>query len=187
MKEEFDLENGNSDELYSELSQALGVSIPQVNVPYQSSNLQESASIRHGSPFTYNQRNGSGLTIVTQPQNGGSTNSHNKDIQHETSQCGTGEQYPHEKQDQDQYDSHSIRNRRPEQLQQRDLDKAKAERMEKRKRHRRLSQDDNDKHCQCPSIWTAFSRMVTCCFPPPLLVLLGKGLAICSQVTSVRN
>ncbi|KAI7818860.1 chitin synthase-domain-containing protein [Gamsiella multidivaricata] len=46
--------------------------------------------------------------------------------------------------------------------------------MEKRKKHRR-SVSEKEEHKKCPSVWVVFSRMVTCCVPPPLLVLLGKG------------
>ncbi|KAI8596496.1 chitin synthase-domain-containing protein [Dissophora ornata] len=46
--------------------------------------------------------------------------------------------------------------------------------MERRKKHRKPA-SDSDEHRKCPSCWVAFSRMVTCCFPPPLLVLLGMG------------
>ncbi|KAF9959214.1 Chitin synthase, class 3 [Modicella reniformis] len=191
MKErENDLENGNSDDLYSELSQTLGVSLPQGNVRQPPGNLQESVPARHGSSHAHGHRNGTGPTIAIQPseRQGGQIYSQesqpqyarsaysNNDTVYESNQHPTGEphvhKHVHEKMG---YDGHSMRNRRPEQLQQRDLDKTKAERMEKRKKHRKLSDNDNDKRSQCPSVWVAFSRMVTCCFPPPLLVLLGKG------------
>lgn len=174
MKEkEYDLEYGNSDDLYSELSQTLGVSLPQANARQQPNNSQEPAFGHYGSSHPHNHRNGAGLTIVTQPQYGGVgvSYSHKDNGPYEAE-----ESYSHEKPDHDEHDSHSVRTRRPEQLQQRDLDRAKAERMKKRKKHRKLSGDDDDKRSQCPSVWTAFSRMVTCCFPPPLLVLLGKAL-----------
>jgi hypothetical protein len=167
MKEkDFDLENGNSDDLYSELSQTLGVSLPQ-------GNRHQSNELHHGSSH----RNGAGLTIVTQPQHGGPR--HNGgNFHYDDSYFGTEEPQLYEKHDDDhdQHDGHSIRNRRPEQLQQRDLEKDKAERMKKRKKHRKLSGNDDDGRSQCPSVWTAFSRMVTCCFPPPLLVFLGKDV-----------
>ncbi|KAG0244876.1 Chitin synthase, class 3 [Mortierella sp. GBA43] len=59
---------------------------------------------------------------------------------------GTEELQLYEKHDDDhdQHDGQSIRNRRPEQLQQRDLEKDKAERMKRRKKHRKLSGNDDD-------------------------------------------
>ncbi|KAF9905313.1 Chitin synthase, class 3 [Lobosporangium transversale] len=187
MKEkEFDLENGSSDDLYSELSQTLGVRLPQPQPVHH-----------HG------HRNNGGLTIVTQPpginrhanRNGSieqslqqSYHNHHRRYNHDNIQPSS-EKYPrdsvvaglvHDDRDNKINDSHdtnnqhTVRKRRPDQLQQHDLDKAKAERMEKRKKHNKASRDGGEEPSRCPSVWVAFSRMVTCCFPPPLLVLLGK-------------
>ncbi|KAF9114173.1 Chitin synthase, class 3 [Mortierella sp. AM989] len=171
-----DLEGGNSDDLYSELSQTLGVPLPHENNK-QSNHLQQAIP---------SHRNG-GLAIVTQSPNI-NNNRHGRVGHGQHNYNGQSHGHQHTKHyaastgsnrssvygGGNDHDSPSIRNRRPDQLQQRDLDRAKAERMEKRKKNRKLSKDDGEEHRRCPTFWVAFSRMVTCCFPPPLLVLLGK-------------
>jgi hypothetical protein len=202
MKErEFDLENGNSDELYSELSRQLGVQIPQ-NHGYPSQ--PEPSHYSHG------HRNGGGLSIVTQPSpalNGSASqmygygqsyhNAHGHDYHlpggpiygHQrnpsnnplgdhthsnNSSVHRGQELYNEKYYDDHHDGQSLRNRRPDQLQQRDLDQAKAERMLKRQKSKKLPKKDEDEESQFPSYWVIFSRVVTCCFPSPLLALMGE-------------
>ncbi|KAG0319864.1 Chitin synthase, class 3 [Dissophora globulifera] len=169
---ELDLENGNSDDLYSELSHALGVNLPQGNSP--------PGQQQHGN------HNGGGLAIVTPSfaQHGGASGAggargydySNAEGYYNADAYGAGagnynEKYHSHHQSHDS-DSQSLRHRRPDQLQQYDLDKAKIERMEKRKKHKKPVADKSDSG-KCPSCWVAFSRMVTCCVPPPLLVLCG--------------
>ncbi|KAF9150239.1 Chitin synthase, class 3 [Linnemannia schmuckeri] len=197
-----DLENGNSDELYSELSRQLGVQLPQ-NSGYP--NQPEPSHYSHG------HRHGSGLSIVTQSspaingdanrQYGNSQSYHNVhghgyhppgepiyDHQRNPSNNPPGdysysnnssvhreEAMYDEKHYDDHQNGHSLRNRRPDQLQQRDLDQAKAERMLKRQKSKRRPKEDKDEESKFPSCWVVFSRMVTCCFPSPLLALMGKG------------
>ncbi|KAF9425390.1 Chitin synthase, class 3 [Podila epigama] len=225
MKEkEPDLENGNSDDLYMELSQTLGVHLPQNN---SNNNVQPSEPQHGGTPQAppvshSSNRHGRGLSIITQsPNRAGGVGGHHVQQQH---QPGYGESYYngqsqahseynppgqptyghnnqqpsyrrvdnnrtndyhdeekgyHDTYYNDPQDSHSMRNRRPEQLRQRDLDHAKAERMEKRKK--KASKSAKDEPSRCPSVWVAFSRMVTCCFPPPLLQLMGKHTAEIQQ------
>ncbi|KAF9310156.1 Chitin synthase, class 3 [Podila horticola] len=216
MKErEPDLENGNSDDLYMELSQTLGVHLPQDNLHLPQAHHDQ----RNPSNHPPHGRHGSGLSIVTQSPNTGSWRGDGAGTG-----VGSGDHYgygqsyhngqgqdragyhppaqPIYSQNNNQYygrvrsnnnsiyrgydtyegeknyyndhhgDSHSVRSRRPEQLRQRDLDRAKAERMEKRKK--KASKADNKEPSRYPSTWVAFSRMVTCCFPPPLLHLMGK-------------
>lgn len=202
MKErEFDLENGNSDELYSELSRQLGVQIPQ-NHGYP--NQPEPSHYSHG------HRNGGGLSIVTQasPAANGSANNlygfgqsyhnaHGHDVRlpgdsisdHQrnpsnnplggharsnSSSVHRGHGVYDEKHYDDNYDGQSLRNRRPDQLQQRDLDQGKAERMLKRQKSKKLPKKDEDEESKFPTCWVIFSRMVTCCFPSPLLALMGE-------------
>ncbi|KAF9438961.1 Chitin synthase, class 3 [Entomortierella beljakovae] len=170
-----DLENGNSDDLYSELSQTLGVQLPQQNNS-QSDRLQEPQHVN---------RNGGGLTIVTQSSNGngghyggvghGQHNYADQGRSYQSTKKYPGSIRSDRSSIQEDHDSPTLRNRRPDQLQQRDLDRSKAERMEKRKKHRKIPKDDGDEHSTCPTFWIAFSRVVTCCFPPPLLVLMGMG------------
>ncbi|KAF9198989.1 Chitin synthase, class 3 [Haplosporangium sp. Z 27] len=181
MKEKgLDLEGGNSDELYSELSHTLGVHLPQGN-NQQSNHQQYPTDTLHG------HRNGGELTIVTQSPNvnngrqGGvghgqlnysdtSYGYHSKEHyakstgSNHSSIYGVG----------NEYDSFSARYRRPDQYQQRDLGRAKAERMERRKKIRKASKYEDEEHRRCPTFWVAFSRVVTCCFPSPLLALMGK-------------
>ncbi|KAF8945102.1 Chitin synthase, class 3 [Haplosporangium gracile] len=197
-----DLENGNSDELYSELSRQLGVQLPQ-NSGYP--NQLEPSHYPHG------HRHGSGLSIVTQsspaiyggvnhqygygqsyhsahghgyhppgePIYGQQHNSSNNlpgGYSHSNnSSMYRGEGMYDEKHYDDNHDGHSLRNRRPDQLQQRDLDQAKAERMHKRQKSKRRPKEDKDEESKFPSCWVIFSRIVTCCFPSPLLALMGKG------------
>ncbi|KAG0375497.1 Chitin synthase, class 3 [Mortierella sp. AD032] len=198
------MENGNSDELYSELSRQLGVQLPQ-NGGYP--NQHEPSHHAHG------HRNGGGLSIVTQASphiNGGggghqysysqsyhnayghgyhpngepnhghqrnpSNNLHGGYNHSNNSSVHRGQTVYDEKHyDDDNYDGQSLKNRRPDQLQQRDLDHAKAERMLKRKKSKKLPKNDKDEDSKIPSCWVIFSRMVTCCFPSPLLALMGKG------------
>lgn len=217
MKErEPDLENGNSDDLYLELSQTLGVHLPQENVLHAPQAPYDQSDPSHHPP--QHGRHGGGLSIVTQSPNtgnwrgdgagagvgGGDHYGYGQSYHNGQGQDRAGYHPPAQPiygQTNNQYygggrsnnssmyhghdthneeknyyndyhgDSHSVRSRRPEQLRQRDLDKAKAERMEKRKK---VPKADNEEPSRCPSIWVAFSRMVTCCFPPPLLHLMGK-------------
>ncbi|KAG0057821.1 Chitin synthase, class 3 [Gryganskiella cystojenkinii] len=220
MKErETDLENGSSDELYKELSQTLGVTLPQQVMMSSSPSLTDQHQ-QAQQPQHY-QRQSGGLSIVTQSPGGsigrgagagygqsyyngqghsrqvsGSNGYHppgqliyghdtqtyynpsqyaGSSTSHSTYRGQEGrDYYDNEKHHHD--DGHSVRSRhRPDQLQQRDLDKAKAERMEKRsKKTRKLSKRDEDEDSKYPSFWVTFSRMVTCCFPGPLLTLMGK-------------
>ncbi|KAF9949750.1 Chitin synthase, class 3 [Mortierella alpina] len=206
MKErDADLENGNSDDLYTELSQTLGVQLPQGNTssePYQPTTQPPS----NPRLYQHSHRNSGGLSIVTSPNIGaaagvgGRSNQYdylNAPIQDQPRPPGqsvyrSNDRMPSQMQQggfsrsysssiHAGYDEHnrsrdspSTRSRRPDQLQQRDLDKAKAERMEKRKKTRKLSKNEDEEASKYPTVWVAFSRMVTCCFPPPLLVLLGK-------------
>ncbi|KAF9187505.1 Chitin synthase, class 3 [Haplosporangium sp. Z 767] len=197
-----DLETGNSDDLYSELSQTLGVHLPQNELHLRHQQPpgapRPPARVHH---TQHGHRNDSRLSIVTQPSQAGvGVGLGVRNCEHErgpgeytspeyaiqdnsrtssrtfytVSNRSDGSSIHKETENADDHDSSSIRNRRPDQLQQRDLDKAKANRMKKRKKGRKLHKDQKDDTSRCPSIWVAFSRMVTCCFPPPLLVLLGK-------------
>lgn len=201
--------------MYMELSQTLGVHLPQDNLHLPQAHHDQ----RNPSNHPPHGRHGSGLSIVTQSPNTGSWRGDGAGTG-----VGSGDHYgygqsyhngqgqdragyhppaqPIYSQNNNQYygrvrsnnnsiyrgydtyegeknyyndhhgDSHSVRSRRPEQLRQRDLDRAKAERMEKRKK--KASKADNKEPSRYPSTWVAFSRMVTCCFPPPLLHLMGK-------------
>ncbi|KAF9324413.1 Chitin synthase, class 3 [Linnemannia elongata] len=204
MKErESDLENGNSDELYSELSRQLGVQLPQ-NGSYP--NQPEP------SHYSHSHRHGGGLSIVTHTSpaiNGGANNhhygygqsyhnthghgyhppgdsiySHQRNLSNNppggqshshNSSVHRGQGLYDEKHYDDNHDGQSLRNRRPDQLQQRDLDQAKAERMLKRQKSKKRPKEDKEEESKFPSCWVIFSRMVTCCFPSPLLALMGKG------------
>ena len=230
MKErESDLENGNSDELYMELSQTLGVILPEqphqpadqqqhfhrptggLSIVTQSPNPSGGSGVGRGGAAGYGQSyhndqgharqisGNSGYHPPGQPvygqvnetqstsfnpsQYAGSSTSHSTYRGQEGHGVGAGfydeKHYPYHNDD-----THSMRSRRPDQLQQRDLDKAKAERMEKRsKKSKRLPKDDDDKNSKCPTCWVAFSRMVTCCFPGPLLTLMGKHVRLHSNRT----
>ncbi|KAG0257226.1 Chitin synthase, class 3 [Mortierella polycephala] len=169
MKErEPDLETGSSDDLYSELSQTLGVHLPRNEPhPHRQQALgdpQPPALVHH---TQQGRRNGNGLSIVTQSSRAGvgaglgvRNNEHGwgsgvytnpgYDI-HDNSRTSSQTFYPvsnrsnsssihKETENADDHDSSSIRNRRPDQLQQRDLDKAKANRMEKRKQTKEIQQ-----------------------------------------------
>jgi len=207
MKErDADLENGNSDDLYTELSQTLGVQLPQGNTrsePYQPTTQPPS----NPRLYQHSHRNSGGLSIVTSPNIGAAAGVGGRSNQYDylnapaqdqprppgqnvyrsndrmpsqtqTQQGGLSRSYSsslyagYDEHDRSR-DSPGTRSRRPDQLQQRDLDKAKAERMEKRKKTRKLSKNEDEEASKYPTVWVAFSRMVTCCFPPPLLVLLG--------------
>ncbi len=206
MKErDADLENGNSDDLYTELSQTLGVQLPQGNThsePWQPTTQPPS----NPRLYQHSHRNSGGLSIVTSPNIGAAagvggrgnqydylnapkqeqarhpgqnTYRSNDRVPSQTQQGGLSRSYSssiHAGYDGNtrSRDSPTTRSSRHDQLQQRDLDKAKAERMEKRKKTRKLSKDEDEEASKYPTVWVAFSRMVTCCFPPPLLVLLGK-------------
>lgn len=233
-----DIENGNSDELYMELSQTLGVTLPVqshqpadqqqhfhrpsggLSIVTQSPNPSGGGSLGRGGATGYGQsyHNGYGHTRQISGNNGyrppgqpiygqvnetqssyynpsqyaGSSTSNSTYRGQEGHGVGTGAgagYYDEKHYPQHTDDTHSMRSRRPDQLQQRDLDKAKAERMEKRsKKSKRLPKDEDDKNTKCPTCWVAFSRMVTCCFPGPLLTLMGKFVCLhSSRIRGIRT